>query len=455
MTNMREIADWERPLAPPVVSVCMITYNHERFIAQAIDSVLMQETDFPLELVIGEDCSTDATRAIVVEYAERYPQIIRPLLPEHNLGMMPNFVATLSACKGKYIALLEGDDYWTDPHKLQKQVESLEAHPECVLCHHNAMIIDESGRPISDSNLPVGLQRDFLAEELVKCAHVLTLTACFRNVLRDYPPEFFKVLNGDSFLFSLLGNHGKSKYLGGSVEPDVYRVHAGGVWSALGRDWRQAWHRVNTFFWLRSYYWSIGQNKYSQHFALSLPTGSVFYGLTGADSLHVTLTEFLRELDDSVRAAGDEVTDVGSRRGCLTANLYVTVAFGSFISQLWEQGSWYLQQAIQLDPVAWRDGISLEEIFIREGRTIARISGGFDTPQVSNYLTGVRHHLPRELRLSGGSKRRILGRLFAEAAYACHLSDDLAGVRSFSWQALRADPLLAQDVGMLRRALRV
>ena len=109
------------------VSVAMITYNHERFIAQAIESVLMQQTDFAVELVIGEDCSTDGTRAIVRDYGERYPERIRLLLPEHNLGMMPNFVATLKACRGQYVASVEGDDYWTDPHKLQKQVDFLES----------------------------------------------------------------------------------------------------------------------------------------------------------------------------------------------------------------------------------------------------------------------------------------------------------------------------------------
>ncbi|NLI41548.1 MAG: glycosyltransferase [Caldisericales bacterium] len=120
---------------PPLVSVCMITYNHEPYIAQAIESVLMQQTDFPVELVIGEDCSTDNTRAIVCDYRERYPERIHLLLPEHNLGMFPNFVATLQACDGRYIALLEGDDYWTDPFKLQKQVDFLEVHPEYGLVH--------------------------------------------------------------------------------------------------------------------------------------------------------------------------------------------------------------------------------------------------------------------------------------------------------------------------------
>ncbi|MEI7525469.1 MAG: glycosyltransferase [Mariniphaga sp.] len=119
------------------VSVAMITFNHEHFIAQAIESVLMQQTDFDYELVIAEDCSTDGTRAIVQAYKDRYPSRIRLLLPEQNQGMNANFVATLNACRGKYIAILEGDDYWIDPLKLQKQVIFLERNPEFVGCFHN------------------------------------------------------------------------------------------------------------------------------------------------------------------------------------------------------------------------------------------------------------------------------------------------------------------------------
>lgn len=105
------------------VSVLMITYNHEKFIAQAIDSILMQQVNFDYEIVIGEDCSTDGTRAIVIQYQKEYPDKIRLLLPEENLGMHKNFVQTFRACQGEYIALLEGDDYWTSPRKLQKQVD--------------------------------------------------------------------------------------------------------------------------------------------------------------------------------------------------------------------------------------------------------------------------------------------------------------------------------------------
>lgn len=119
--------------ATPMVSICMITYNHESYIKQAIDSVLMQKCNFAFELVIGEDCSTDNTFKICQELAKNNPQI--KLLPSiSNLGMMPNFIRTLEACEGKYIAICEGDDYWTDPLKLQKQVDFLGANEEYGLC---------------------------------------------------------------------------------------------------------------------------------------------------------------------------------------------------------------------------------------------------------------------------------------------------------------------------------
>ena len=106
----------------PLVSIASITYNHEKFIAQAIDSFLMQETDFDFEIIIGEDCSTDDTLKIIKEYKAKYPDIIKLITSESNVGMMTNFIRTLEACSGKYIALCEGDDYWTDTLKLQKQV---------------------------------------------------------------------------------------------------------------------------------------------------------------------------------------------------------------------------------------------------------------------------------------------------------------------------------------------
>jgi len=107
----------------PLVSVCMITYNHEPFIRQCIDGVLMQKTNFPFFLVIGEDYSTDNTRGVCEDYFHLYPQQIKLLPSDRNLGIIPNFIRTIEACDSKYIAFCEGDDYWTDPLKLQKQVD--------------------------------------------------------------------------------------------------------------------------------------------------------------------------------------------------------------------------------------------------------------------------------------------------------------------------------------------
>src|SRR3712207_1086613 len=100
------------------VSVLMLAYNHEKFIAQALDSALMQQVNFDYEIVIGEDCSTDNTRDILIRYQKEYPHRIRLLLPEKNLGMHDNLIQTFKACRGDYIAFLEGDDYWTSPNKL-------------------------------------------------------------------------------------------------------------------------------------------------------------------------------------------------------------------------------------------------------------------------------------------------------------------------------------------------
>lgn len=122
-------------VASPLVSVAMITYNHESYIAEAIESVVQQRTTFAFELIVGEDCSTDDTRRIVLEYQRRHPQSIHVITSETNVGLVKNLYRTEKACKGKYIAYCEGDDYWQRLDKLQKQVDYLESHPDCVLVY--------------------------------------------------------------------------------------------------------------------------------------------------------------------------------------------------------------------------------------------------------------------------------------------------------------------------------
>lgn len=134
-TTTIEIADWSRLPAKPLVSVYMLTYRHEKFIAQAIEGVVAQECEFPIELIIGEDCSPDQTRDIVLDYQRLYPGLIRVLTADRNVGAMANGRRCLLATRGKYIAICEGDDYWHHPRKLQMQVALMESNPAMPVCH--------------------------------------------------------------------------------------------------------------------------------------------------------------------------------------------------------------------------------------------------------------------------------------------------------------------------------
>lgn len=137
-------------VAAPLVSVSMICYNAETYIAAAIEGVLRQQVDFPIELVIGDDNSSDGTRKICAEYAEKYPDIIRLLPPRANLGIGGNTARTMGSCLGKYIAVCDGDDIWADPMKLKRQVEFLEQHPAYGAVYTDVETISETGEPADD-----------------------------------------------------------------------------------------------------------------------------------------------------------------------------------------------------------------------------------------------------------------------------------------------------------------
>ena len=215
----------------PKVSVLMLAYNHERYIRQAIESALAQRTSFPFEIVIGEDCSTDGTRAIVAEYGRRHPDRIRLLLRPHNFGMQRNSWETYSACRGQYYAPLEGDDYWTDPDKLQFQVDFLDAHPECVACFHDMTTVDSEGRPLGEKfpNPPPAKDRlDF--HDLLAVNSPPTLTVMARRLTFSERPRFMDDLPMGDWPFNLLlARHGTFAYLPRKVAE--YRVHHGGAWS--------------------------------------------------------------------------------------------------------------------------------------------------------------------------------------------------------------------------------
>lgn len=216
------------------VSIPIITYNHERYIGKALDGVLMQKTDFDYEIVVGEDCSTDSTRSIILEYQAKHPGRFKLFLNEKNLGMHRNAAQTLQACRGKYIAMLDGDDYWTSPDKLQKQVDFLEGHPECSVCFHDALIVYEDGgrepEPYRPSQKPFSTVEDLLVDNYIPTASVM-----YRSGLYQKVPDWVGALKmGDWLIHILNAHHGKIGYLDERMA--VYLVHAGGVWST--KDWR-------------------------------------------------------------------------------------------------------------------------------------------------------------------------------------------------------------------------
>lgn len=210
------------------VSVQMITYNHERYIAQAIEGVVTQKTTFRIELVIGEDCSTDSTRKICEDYVKKYPEIIKLLPSEKNLGMNKNGLRTFQECNGKYIAICEGDDYWTDPYKLQKQVDFLEANDDFAICFHPVNIW-----------LKGNLKADFLTRnvndtttisDLANGNYIHTPSVVFKNKLfGELPPEFSQSPVGDYFLHMLNARFGKIKKLPEVMA--VYRLHESNTWA--------------------------------------------------------------------------------------------------------------------------------------------------------------------------------------------------------------------------------
>ncbi len=171
------------------LSVLIITYNQEKYIAQAIKSALIQKTDFDYEIVIGEDCSTDKTRKIVLEYKAKYPDKIKLLLQEKNVGMIPNFIDTLKACSGKYIALLEGDDYWIDPYKLQKQVDIMEANPDIGLVHTNYDRLYQVKNKIQHSVYKKNYKAQlsgYIFESLLLYSYIVTATVLLRtDILKE------------------------------------------------------------------------------------------------------------------------------------------------------------------------------------------------------------------------------------------------------------------------------
>ena len=222
---------------PPKVSVCVPTYNHEKYIRQTLDGALMQQTNFDFEIVIGDDASTDNNQQVIQKYVDKYPNIFRAFLHKHNQGPSEpkefggrnNVLGLLKACRGDYVALCEGDDYWTDPLKLQKQFDFMEANADYAICHHNMSVIYEDGSPQHFFNDTSQKTESSIVDILEDRWFIATAATFYRNIFREnsFADWHARAAAGDWALAIQLAATGKIHYIN---EPmGVYRKHRGGL----------------------------------------------------------------------------------------------------------------------------------------------------------------------------------------------------------------------------------
>lgn len=211
----------------PLVSVVSITYNHEKFIAAALDGFVAQQTEFPVEVIVADDASTDGTVDIINAYRDRHPGLIRPILRPRNVGIHSNLTDALSSARGSYIALCEGDDYWTDPLKLSKQIRHLEQNPEVAVCFHRVRVRWEDERADDIIFPPDDFSDSLELRTLLTKNFIQTNSVVYRRLpsYHDIPD----VMPLDWYLHARHATTGSIAML-----PDVmsvYRRHAEGVWA--------------------------------------------------------------------------------------------------------------------------------------------------------------------------------------------------------------------------------
>lgn len=242
-TIANEYPDSLAAIPAPIIDVHLITYNHEKFVAQAIESVLAQRTDFSYRLIVGDDCSTDNTQAIARRYAEQDPDRIQLVFDpvHHGHGNKDRVgIKVLNLSTAKYVAWLDGDDFWTDSNKLQKQVDFLEANPDFAICFHNVSAFYQDGSKGPENLCPPDQREVSTIEHLLAGNFIPSCSVVFRRSLYfEFPKWFFTLKMADWPLYVLISPHGKIKYLNEVMA--AYRMHTSGAWSPRARSY----HDVN------------------------------------------------------------------------------------------------------------------------------------------------------------------------------------------------------------------
>jgi glycosyltransferase involved in cell wall biosynthesis len=245
----------------PLISVVLLCYNHEKFIGEALDSVLMQKSVVDFEIIIGEDCSTDHSRKIIEDYSKRYPNRINLVASEENVGLIKNYIRCIKAVKSKYFAVLSGDDYWIDPLKLKKQVSYLEKNGDCGLVYTNfSSINQESGITILDyiNTVKLPTYNGYCRDELIKGIRaIMNITCCYRTKLFNL--DFFSFLDDDKIkaedfpTFMWVGFNKKVHYLKDITT--VYRVNKNSLTNS--HNLKDKWSFVNSHVYIRNKFLSF------------------------------------------------------------------------------------------------------------------------------------------------------------------------------------------------------
>ena len=229
-------------ISKPLVSICTVAFNHENYIEQMLQSILNQKINFDYELLIHDDASTDKTADIIKSYAAKYPNIIKPIFQNENQfsrGIRPNIEYNISRAKGKYLAFCDGDDFWCDSLKLQKQVDFLEVNSTFMGCSHNTKILRESvDNILKDEFIINNPQKDiYTIDDFIKGEayfHTSAFVFRFNENEKNYILDLLKQIRGDWFRSMVFASFGPIKYIDEVMS--VYRIHDKGVWSKLSEE---------------------------------------------------------------------------------------------------------------------------------------------------------------------------------------------------------------------------